>query len=82
MATRARRKRAPAVRATPESYLFPFEIQIIGSGWGSCPVELFLYGEEQIRPARILTGEARGTGVLPSRGEFAARRGWPGQPRT
>lgn len=60
----------PKVWASPESYLFPYKIQLIGTGWGPCPVRFYLDGERPIHPARVLLGTASRDAIVPVGGEF------------
>jgi photosystem II stability/assembly factor-like uncharacterized protein len=55
---------------SPESYLFPYKIQLFGVNWSFCPVAFLLDGEKPLYPMRILIGEGQGEKVKPVSGEF------------
>jgi photosystem II stability/assembly factor-like uncharacterized protein len=83
MATRSTRTplgndRAPSLKASPETYLFPYKIQLIGTGWSPCPVVFLLDGEQPVTPAIVLRGEASGAAVRPVAGEFLLMLNLPG----
>ena len=70
--TRTSEGREPSLQVSPETYLFPSKIQVIGAGWSGCPVEFLLDGKERVRPAIVLRGEASRDAVRPVAGEFIA----------
>ena len=74
---RPARDRGPSIRASPELYLFPYKIQVLGDGWGPCPVAFQLDEERQVSPARILQGEGQGKAVKPVNGQFIVLFGLP-----
>ncbi len=83
MATRSTRtpsgnNRSPSLKASPETYLFPYKIQVIGTGWSPCPVVFLLDGERPVTPAMVLRGEASGVAVRPVAGEFLVLLNIPG----
>jgi photosystem II stability/assembly factor-like uncharacterized protein len=68
----------PTVWVSPKSYLFPYKIQVFGSGWGPCPVSLYLDGDTRVRPARLLVGEGQKDKFKPTGGEFHVLLNVPG----
>ena len=75
--TRPSEDPAPSLQVSPESYLFPSKIQVIGFGWSGCPVEFLLDDKERVRPAIVLRGEASRDAVRPVAGEFIALFNFP-----
>jgi hypothetical protein len=68
----------PRLWISPDTYLFPYHIQVFGADWGYCPVVFLLDDEIPLRPARVLVGEPRLDAVEPIRGEFMVLLNIPG----
>ena len=74
-------KNGPRLWCSPQEYLFPYGIQVFGTGWGNCPIRLQVDGQPVRRPARILAGEPRGAAIKPVGGDFCVVLSAPGLKR-
>ncbi len=70
--------RAPVIEVGPQSYLFPYKIQVFGRGWPECPVAFVVDGDRDVAPALVLAGHASAGVVRPVRGEFQLLLNIPG----
>jgi hypothetical protein len=65
------------VEVRPRVLEAPYGIELVGRGWGSCPIRLTIAGGAPTR-LRVLLGEPRGELVRPLGGEFVAVADVPG----
>jgi photosystem II stability/assembly factor-like uncharacterized protein len=63
---------APWLRVSPNSYLFPYKIQVFGSGWAPCALQFYLDGNQPLMPTIVLVGNTAGQKLMPVAGEFVA----------
>lgn len=61
---------SPSLRVIPKRYLFPYEIQVIGSGWGDSPITLRLDGERNLINVRVIQGRLDKGVIHPENGGF------------
>src|ERR1051326_5163785 len=71
------RSRKPHIEVRPQVLDAPYGIELVGRGWGSCPVQVTVEGGAATR-LRVLFGEPQGELGRPVGGEFVAVTDVPG----
>src|ERR1043166_5310011 len=61
---------SPKIWVSPDKYLFPYKIQLFGSGWGMCRITLQIDGKELLTQGKFFAGYPGAGGFKPASGSF------------